>query len=144
MTIYSADPTAKYVSIFCEGTEANPHSIWRIGTYRPERDIDAPAGAPAYWSESKTGYQSPESDTLIPINGKSIARLAGDKHVSREESRRNPDALNQGDSRTRFRFECGVCKKLVARRAEAVFPLFDKLSSVGVSVLSLNALAARL
>ena len=140
MPVYSADPNDTFVSIYCSGTEQNPHDIWRIGSfYRDDGHSSGPV-----WLEHRGKYQEPGNDTLIPISSRVTARLDGDHHVTSAEFKRDPDALSNGDSRSRYRFECGVCKQVLVRRAEAVHPLFEKLTAVGMSMLSLNALAARL
>lgn len=136
--LYAADPDAVYVSVYCNAA-SHADEPWRIATYSPVVEL-----GPGHWAEQIGKYESPESDTLIPIRGSTRAYLAGDRPVSKEESRANPDALEQGDSRTRFGLTCEQCGLSVTARSEKAFPIFDVLAAAGIKEISLAALGKRL
>lgn len=104
-TLYSRDESTTFVSVYCSGTELDPHAKWRIASLL----LDVHDGAPT-WNPHAGKYYDPAEDTLIPLAGDITQFLDGDQWVSKNKDERDPMVTDSPTFRIRWVFRCRVCQ----------------------------------
>lgn len=126
----TAAPEGPYVSVFCVGTPASPHSKWRIASFHP----DVHEGS-VVWMPLPRHYFEPASPHGIRVAGAVSQRLDGDRWIPQSESDYD---YYQSTFRMRWSIECRECgmRKVIAS-PPAYYPVFTALAQLSIREVEL-------